>query len=91
MQQLHPSPANLVVHCKRSPFQVYIGRPSIWGNPYTIGKHGTRAQVIALYKQYLLSSPALLAQLPTLKGKTLGCWCSPQPCHGHILATLANQ
>ncbi len=23
----------LVVHCKRAPHDVYIGRPSKWGNP----------------------------------------------------------
>lgn len=80
-----------VVHCKRAPFDVYIGRPGKWGNPFTIGKDGTREQVIAKYEAWLKTQPALLAQLPELKGKTLGCWCSPQPCHGDVLERLANE
>jgi len=67
-----------VVHCKKAPYDVYIGRPSKWGNPFVIGKDGTREQVIAKYRQYLLSRPDLIAALPELKGKILGCWCSPQ-------------
>jgi hypothetical protein len=26
-----------------------------------------------------------------LKGKVLGCWCSPKACHGDILAKIANE
>lgn len=29
------------------PNSVYIGRPSIWGNPFVIGKDGNRTNVIA--------------------------------------------
>lgn len=32
---------------KRVANAVYIGGPSKWGNPFVIGKHGTRAEVIA--------------------------------------------
>ncbi|MDQ5843653.1 MAG: DUF4326 domain-containing protein [Thermoproteota archaeon] len=35
-----------VVHCKVEPFDVYIGRPSKWGNPFKIGKDGSREEVI---------------------------------------------
>ena len=35
-----------VVHCKRERHHVYIGRPSKWGNPFVVGKHGTRAKVL---------------------------------------------
>jgi hypothetical protein len=80
-----------VVHCKREPFDVYIGRPGKWGNPFVIGKDGTRAEVIAKYREWLLSQPALVAALPELKDKTLGCWCAPQACHGNVLAELANK
>jgi hypothetical protein len=81
---------NYVVHCKREPFDVYIGRPSIWSNPFEIGKDGSRRKVIQRYRNYLLGNPELLALLPTLKGKVLGCWCAPQECHGDVLADLAN-
>ena len=29
------------------PNSVYVGRPSIWGNPFAIGRDGTRDEVIA--------------------------------------------
>lgn len=80
-----------VVHCKRAKHDVYIGRPSKWGNPFAIGKDGTREEVIEKYRGWLQTQPALLAALPELKGKTLGCWCSPQACHGDVLAELANR
>jgi hypothetical protein len=79
-----------VVHCKREPYDVYIGRPSIWGNPFEIGKDGSRRKVIQRYRTYILGNAELLALLPTLKGKVLGCWCAPQECHGDVLADLAN-
>lgn len=79
----------------KSAFDVYIGRrfgkfkeDSIWHNPYHIGKDGTRAEVIAKYRAYILSRPDLMALLHTLKGKVLGCWCSPQECHGDVLVEL---
>lgn len=78
------------VHCKRQHFDVYIGRPSKWGNPFVIGRDGDRDTVIAKYREHLLSDPDLLAALPELKGKVLGCWCKPQPCHGDVLEELVN-
>jgi len=86
-----------VVHCKKAKYDVYIGRPSIWGNPYS-HKIGTLAEfsakdrddAVAKYKEYILSRPALLKRLPELKGKTLGCWCKPKSCHGDILADMAD-
>ena len=41
-----------VVHCKKEKYDVYIGRPSKWGNPFTIGIHGTREQVIQMYRDW---------------------------------------
>ena len=73
-----------VVHCKKEPYDIYIGRPSKWGNPFTIGKDGTREEVILKYIDWLEQQPQLLAQISELKGKTLGCWCHPKPCHGDI-------
>ena len=90
---LAPRPPHpFVVHCKRAKFDVYIGRgrASPWGNPFQIGKDGTREEVIAKYRAWLLQQPELMARLPELRGKILGCWCSPKPCHGEVLAALAN-
>ena len=72
------------------PNAVYIGRPSIWGNPFVIGKDGTRTDVIAKYESWLLSQPRLVAQLDRLRGRHLICWCAPLPCHGDVLLRLAN-
>lgn len=71
---------------------VYIGRPSVWGNPYEIGKDGNRQEIIEKYKLYLESRPDLIEKAKQeLKGKNLVCWCSPLPCHGDILIKVANE
>ncbi len=80
----------LVVHIKNK-HDVFIGRPSCWGNPFVIGEHGTRKEVIEKYRQWILTQPELLRKLPELKGKVLGCFCAPKACHGDVLAELANQ
>lgn len=70
---------------------VYIGRPSKWGNPFVIGKDGTREQVVAKYEKWLMAQPALVeAARRELKGRTLMCFCSPAPCHGDVLLRVAN-
>ena len=80
-----------IVHCKKQQFDVYIGRPGKWGNPFVIGKDGTRDEVIEKYEAWLRTQPDLLAALPELRGKVLGCWCAPQACHGDVLVRLANE
>jgi len=80
-----------VVHCKREPYDVYIGRPSKWGNPFKTGRDGTLEEVLEKYEQHITNRPDLLAALHELKGRTLGCWCKPKPCHGDILARLAEE
>lgn len=70
---------------------VYIGRPSKWGNPFVIGKDGTREEVIAKYREWLLSQPEKVEAVKReLAGKDLVCFCSPKTCHGDILIELAN-
>jgi hypothetical protein len=80
-----------VVHCRKEKFDVYIGRPSKWGNPYIIGKDGSREEVINKYEKYLLGNKELMSSLHELKGKTLGCWCDPLPCHGHVIVEMVNR
>ena len=80
-----------VVHCKKEPYDILIDRRTKWGNPYSIGKDGTREEVIAKYKNYLIMNRELLDAIPELFGKTLGCWCKPQACHGDVLAKIANK
>lgn len=84
-----------VVHVNKEPYDVYIGRPSKWGNPYS-HKPGTLAQfkvntvkeAIEAYEKYLLANSKLMESLHELKGKTIGCWCKPGPCHGDIIIKL---
>jgi hypothetical protein len=79
-----------VVHCKKKPYDVYIGRGSKWGNPFIIGKDGNRDEVISRYEVYIMNNPSLIAALPELIDKTLGCWCKPKACHGDILKIMVE-
>jgi hypothetical protein len=80
-----------VVHCKKEKYDIYIGRPSKWSNPFKIGKDGDRGTVIQKYLDWVLTQPDLLSTIEELKGKTLACWCAPQKCHGHVLVQLLNE
>jgi hypothetical protein len=89
-----------VVHCKREKYDVYIGRPSFWGNPFThIRDKNTlavhlvkdRKEALEKYREYVLSSREMIKRLPELKGKILGCWCHPRPCHGEVLIQLLRE
>lgn len=76
---------------------VYIGREckmggwdlpeSKWANPFSVKKY-TREIALQKYEEYILSTPSLLESLGELEGKRLGCWCSPEPCHGNIIIKL---
>ncbi len=83
-----------VVHCKKEPFDVYIGRPGPWGNPHAITADCDRAEAIARHAYdmdaRLAYDPDFADELRKLTGKTLGCWCSPLACHGDTLARLAD-
>ncbi len=80
----------IVVHIEE-PYDIYIGRPSKWGNPFIIGRDGSREEVIKKYEEYFLKSRKLMNALPELKGKRLGCHCKPLACHGDILAEWADK
>jgi hypothetical protein len=80
---------------------VYIGREcktggwnlprSKWANPFTIRSEGSSEAAVARYRAYVLASPTLMASLDELRGKTLGCWCKPKPCHGDVLVHLLSR
>ncbi|WP_342423156.1 DUF4326 domain-containing protein [Paenibacillus sp. FSL E2-0178] len=73
------------------PYDVYIGRGSIWGNPFVIGKDGDRNEVICKHAEWILTQPHLMSKVNELKGKTLCCYCLPKPCHGDTLIKLADE
>ncbi len=92
-------PDTRVVHVNdQNGYDVYIGRASprkelkasVWANPFKIGRDGTRDEVIDQYRAYLQTRPDLLGRLEELRGKRLACWCAPEPCHGNVLAELAE-
>jgi hypothetical protein len=84
-------------------YDTYIGRgnpiyrlpQSKWHNPFQIGKHGNRVEVLQKYEAHLLGNAELMAALPELFGQTIACWCAqkgerltaddPLKCHGQIL------
>jgi hypothetical protein len=79
---------------------IYVGRAMHRGgwrlaasplaNPFRPGSDGSRAEVVARYREYLLARPDLLALLPELRGRRLGCWCAPLDCHANVIAELAD-
>jgi hypothetical protein len=100
VQYIRPKYNNLK-EWMNDPNNIYIGRGGVvfidkkrfptqaskFANPYKVGKHGTREEVIDKYKTYitqqLKDDKNFQKELVSIKGKNLGCWC--YPCHGHVL------
>lgn len=89
-----------VVNLKNESFDIYIGRGSKWGCPYTIIKDrptladfivDSKEEALAKYKEYVLASPELMEALDELEGKVLGCFCKPELCHGDVLLELLSK
>jgi hypothetical protein len=80
-----------VVNKYKEEYDVYIGRGSKWGNPFVIGKDGTREEVIEKYEKWIRSKPELLNSLHELRNFRLGCFCKPKPCHGDILVKIIEE
>jgi hypothetical protein len=71
---------------------VYVGRPTIYGNPFPIGKNG-RDACVARYEAWLNApeQAALREQaIAELRGRDLVCWCAPEACHADVLLDLVN-
>ena len=93
--------AGKVVNCCKEKYDVYIGRPGKWANPFVLEGYKetcdknlivqTRRQALEKYIEWFYKQPNLLKQaMQELKGKTLGCWCKPDLCHGDFLVQLVN-
>jgi hypothetical protein len=73
-----------------------------WGNPFshrqsasaTVTKANSVEEAIERYKadlwKRLRDGRLSVEKLATLRGKTLGCWCAPGPCHGEVLVAAAE-
>ena len=72
---------------------VFIMRPSEWGNPFIIGRDGTREEVIEKYRldlwDKIRNGSIPLKKLADLHDRDLVCCCKPKPCHGDVLAQAA--
>ncbi len=83
------------------PGQAYVGRPTALGNPFAIGRDGSRAEVIQLYRAWLWrqmqqqGSPQrkaleqLLQQAATGRLELL-CWCAPLACHAEVIRSALH-
>ena len=69
----------------------YVGRPSVLGNPFVIGRHVSREQVIELYRKWLYQqlvtgNQAVQHAIEQLQDDSiLGCWCHPEACHAAVI------
>lgn len=83
-----------VVNKHYEAYDVYIGRGSIWGNPFTVQELG-REGAIEAYREYITKQleqrPELVKALLALRGKRLGCFCKPKACHGDVLLDLIEK
>lgn len=89
-----PELTTRVVHVNKHEYDVYIGRPSPFGNPFVLGKDGTRPEVLVKYRHWLaerLQDDLFRAKVLALRGKRLGCYCVPSLCHGHVLAEYISR
>ena len=81
---------------KKNPNAVYVGRPTIWGNPFKVGKKQgeySLEESLFLYRQWLKemrkTDPLFLE---VLRGKDLVCFCKlDQPCHADIIIELLKE
>lgn len=89
-----------VVNLSKEQYDVFIGRGSKWGNPFTHIKDkttladvivDTREEAIERYREYLAGNQELLDCLDELEGKILGCYCKPKSCHGDILLEFLSK
>jgi len=94
-------PCVQVVHCKRHPFDIYIGRGSMLGNDWTHlplaqtkAKYqvGSRHEAIVCWEEWAWErmQTDLVFRKVILKceGKRLGCYCVPEECHGEAIGRL---
>lgn len=68
------------------PGAVYIGRGSPFGNPFVLGRDGSREEVVSKFMSYFMNNDSLKKlALEKLRDKDLVCFCAPKLCHGDVL------
>ena len=83
-----------VVNKYKEKYDVYIGRPSIFGNPFSVKEYG-REGCIEKYKEYfykrIKEDVKFKEEVLKLKDKVLGCFCKPLACHGDVIAEYLDK
>ena len=75
------------------PRAVLVDRTTDFGNPFKIGEHGNRQDVIEKYEFWIFQPEQLALRermIRELKGQDLLCWCAPDACHADIILSIAN-
>lgn len=93
----------IVVNKYKEPYDVYIGRGSKWGNPFTHISDkqtksefivATREESIEKFREYIIerisNGEVKIDDLLELAGKRLGCFCKPKSCHGDVLVEIVS-
>lgn len=77
---------------KMPPNTKCVDRSTMWGNPFIVGKHGTRDECIEKYRKAIWRDRiAILAIKMELRGYNLACFCKEgEPCHADVLLEIAN-
>lgn len=71
---------------------VYVGRPTVWGNPFKVEDHGQEGAVEKFREWIYKPQQQWLRRKikEELRGHDLICWCAPEPCHADIIMEIAN-
>lgn len=76
---------------------LYVGRPSLLGNPFKLGVDGDRQEVLAKYRAWLWSEVQANSEVAQAiralpEDAVLGCWCvscsnlGEEVCHAQVIA-----
>ena len=83
-----------LVNVHKEPYDICIMRPGPYSNPFKIGVHGNRDEVIQLFEDDFIrrmkTDPQFRLLVVRLEGKRIGCCCSPLPCHGDVYIKYFN-
>ncbi len=84
---------------------IKVDRSAPWGNPFVVGRDGTREECVRLHRALLVGYVCatvradfgeqlahrayVLDHIHELRGRDLACWCGPGPCNADTLLEVA--